>query len=114
MKAVVNGKIILKDRIVEGSALLFSDVIEGILPVDKIPSDAEIIDANGGYVSPGLIDLHIHGYLGCDVCDGTRESIRTISEGMTVSVRGLGKIRLKEVGNRSRKDRIFVKIEKFV
>ena len=82
MKAVVNGKIILKDRIIEGSALLFSDVIEGILPVDKIPSDAEIIDANGGYVSPGLIDLHIHGYLGCDVCDGTRESIRTISEGI--------------------------------
>ena len=82
MKAVVNGKIILKDRIVEGSALLFSDVIEGILPVDKIPADAEIIDADGGYVSPGLIDLHIHGYLGCDVCDGTRESIRTISEGI--------------------------------
>jgi N-acetylglucosamine-6-phosphate deacetylase len=82
MKAVVNGKIILKDRIIEGSALLFSDVIEGILPVDKIPADAEIIDANGGYVSPGLIDLHIHGYLGCDVCDGTRESIRTISEGI--------------------------------
>ena len=82
MKAVVNGKIILKDRIVEGSALLFSDVIEGILPMDKIPADAEIIDANGGYVSPGLIDLHIHGYLGCDVCDGTRESIRTISEGI--------------------------------
>jgi RNA-binding protein YlmH len=39
---------------------------------------------------------------------------RAIAEGMTVSVRGLGKIRLKEVGNRSRKDRIFVKIEKFV
>ena len=82
MKAVVNGKIILKDRIVEGSALLFSDVIEGILPVDKLPADVEKIDANGGYVSPGLIDLHIHGYLGCDVCDGTRESIRTISEGI--------------------------------
>ena len=82
MKAVVNGKIILKDRIIEGSALLFSDVIEGILPVDKIPSDAEIIDANGGYVSPGLIDLHIHGYLGKDVCDGEAESIRTIAGGI--------------------------------
>ncbi len=86
MKAVVNGKIILKDRIVEGSALLFSDVIEGILPVDKIPADAEIIDADGGYVSPGLIDLHIHGYLGCDVCDGTRESIRTNSEVIIANV----------------------------
>lgn len=39
---------------------------------------------------------------------------RAIAEGMTVSVRGLGKLRLKEAGNRSKKNRIFVKIEKFV
>ncbi len=82
MKAVVNGKIILKDRIVEGFALLFSNVIEGILPEEKLPSDIDKIDAQGGYVSPGLIDIHIHGYLGCDVCDGTEESIRTISKGL--------------------------------
>ena len=37
MKAIVNGKIILKDRIVEGSALLYSNVIEGIVPADKLP-----------------------------------------------------------------------------
>lgn len=82
MKAIINGKIILKDRIVEGSALLYSDVIEGIVPVENVPQDAEVIDAKGGYVSPGLIDLHIHGYLGKDVCDGEEESIRTISEGI--------------------------------
>ena len=39
---------------------------------------------------------------------------RAIAEGATVSVRGLGKIRLTEIGNRSKKDRIFVKIEKFM
>ena len=82
MKAVVNGKIILTDRIVEGFALLFSDVIEGIVPKDKLPDGIEKIDAKGGYISPGLIDMHIHGYLGCDVCDGTEESIRTISKGL--------------------------------
>ena len=82
MKAIVNGKIILKDRIVEGCALLYTDVIEGILPADKLPADAEIIDAKGGYVAPGLIDLHIHGYLGKDVCDGEEESIRTIAGGI--------------------------------
>lgn len=82
MKAIVNGKIILKDRVVDGFALMFGDVIEGILPADKLPADVEIIDANGGYVSPGLIDLHIHGYLGCDVCDGEESSIRTISKGL--------------------------------
>lgn len=82
MKAIVNGKIILKDRIMENSALLFSDVIEGIVPEDKIPEGAVVIDAKGGFVSPGLIDLHIHGYLGKDVCDGEEESIRVISEGL--------------------------------
>ena len=82
MKAIVNGKIILKDRILENSVLLYSDVINGIVPDDNIPDGAEIIDADGGYVAPGLIDLHIHGYKGCDVCDATEESIRTISEGL--------------------------------
>ena len=82
MKAAVNGKIILKDRVIDGFALLFSDVIEGILPVDKLPEGIEKIDAKGGYISPGLIDLHIHGYLGCDVCDGKEESIRAISKGL--------------------------------
>ena len=82
MKAIINGKIILKDRIVEGKALLYSNVIEGVVSAENIPADSEIIDAKGGYVSPGLIDLHIHGYLGKDVCDGEEESIRTISAGI--------------------------------
>ena len=82
MKAIINGKIILKDRIVEGKALLYTDVFEGIVSTENIPADATVIDAAGGYVSPGLIDMHIHGYLGCDVCDGEEESIRTISKGL--------------------------------
>ncbi len=82
MKAIIGGKIILKDRIAENCALLFSDKIEGVVPAYSIPADTEIIDAKGGYVAPGLIDLHIHGYLGKDVCDGEEESIRTISKGI--------------------------------
>lgn len=82
MKAIINGRIILKDRVLDGAALVYSDVIEGIVPADKIPEGAEVIDAKGGYVAPGLIDLHIHGYLGKDVCDGEEESIRTIAKGL--------------------------------
>ncbi len=82
MNAIINGKIILKDRIIENYVLLYSNVIEGIVSMDNIPENAKIIDAKGGYVSPGLIDLHIHGYLGKDVCDGEEESIRTISKGL--------------------------------
>lgn len=82
MNAIINGKIILEDCIVEDAALLYTSVIEGIVPADQVPADATVIDACGGYVSPGLIDLHIHGYLGRDVCDGEEESIRTISRGL--------------------------------
>lgn len=82
MKAIINGKIILKDRILENHALIYSNVIEKIVSMENVPNDVEIIDAKGGYVSPGLIDIHIHGYLGKDVCDGEEESIRTISKGI--------------------------------
>ena len=82
LKAIVNGRIILKDSIVENYVLLYKDKIIDIVPENLVPKNAEIIDANGGYVAPGLIDLHIHGYLGKDVCDGEEESIRTISKGL--------------------------------
>ena len=82
MKAIIGGKIILKDRVVENYALLFTDRIEGVVCANSVPAGTEIIDAKGGYVAPGLIDLHIHGYLGKDVCDGKEESIRTISKGL--------------------------------
>ena len=67
MKAIIGGKIILTDKILENYALLYTDKIEDIISENFIPENAEIIDAQGGYVAPGLIDMHIHGYLGKDV-----------------------------------------------
>ena len=81
MKAIVNGKIILPDRILEGQALLFDEKIEGIAPQAEIGA-AEVIDAAGGFVSPGLIDIHIHGYLGEDVSDGSEAGLLKMAEGI--------------------------------
>ena len=82
MKAIINGKVILKDEILENIAVLYTDKIVDIVSQDEIPENIEIIDANGGYIAPGLIDLHIHGYLSKDVCDGEEESIKIISNGL--------------------------------
>ena len=82
MLAIKNGKVILEDEIVLGKAVLFTDKIEGIVDESEIPADAEVIDAEGGYVSPGFIELHIHGYLSKDVCDASEESLRIISKGL--------------------------------
>ncbi|MGI6149045.1 MAG: N-acetylglucosamine-6-phosphate deacetylase [Firmicutes bacterium] len=39
----------------------------------------QIIDAQGGYIAPGLIDIHIHGSAGVDLMDGTEEALRTMA-----------------------------------
>lgn len=82
MKYIVNGNIILKNGIVEGCALAFEDKILGITSKEQIPADAEIIDANGGFVAPGLIDIHIHGYLGEDTSDGSADGIKKMAHGI--------------------------------
>lgn len=82
MKYIKNGKLILKDKILCGKALAFGDKIVDIIDESQIPADAEVIDAKGGYVAPGLIDIHIHGYVGLDVSDGNPEDLKKISEGI--------------------------------
>ena len=81
MKAIINGKIVLENGIVEGKALLFDEKIGGIVDLDKIGS-AEVIDAKGKYVLPGLVDMHIHGYLGEDASDGSADGIRKMAVGV--------------------------------
>ena len=78
MKAIINGKILLRNEILEGKNIIFDDKIINI--TDEITKDCEIIDANNNFVSPGLIDIHIHGNMGKDTMEGTDEAIDTISK----------------------------------
>ena len=39
------------------------------------PPDAALIDAGGGYIAPGMIDIHVHGGKGADVMDATPEAL---------------------------------------
>ena len=59
----INAKIIFPDRIVDNGAVRISgekilDIYEG--KVEKREDD-EIVDASGLYLSPGFIDVHVHG-----------------------------------------------------
>lgn len=48
---------------------------------DSIQNDiADVLDGKGAYAIPGLIDLHFHGCVGDDFCDGDKEAIRRIAE----------------------------------
>ncbi|MCI8885590.1 MAG: N-acetylglucosamine-6-phosphate deacetylase [Dorea sp.] len=46
---------------------------------DADPTE-EVLDGEGCYAIPGLIDLHFHGCKGYDFCDGTKEAIARIAE----------------------------------
>ncbi|MTH07195.1 N-acetylglucosamine-6-phosphate deacetylase [Turicibacter sanguinis] len=78
MKAIINGKIILNDSIMEQKIILFEDKILDI--TDDLPDQVDIIDAKGAYVGAGLIDIHIHGAGGADVMDANDDTIETISQ----------------------------------
>ncbi len=82
MKCIKGATVILPREIVTGKALLFEEKILGLVEECDIPSSAEIIDATGCYVAPGLVDVHIHGYLGEDASDGVADGIRKMAEGV--------------------------------
>ncbi len=82
MKYIINGSIILNDKIINDCALAFEDKILGIIPLDQIEENAEVIDANKGYIAPGLVDIHIHGYLGEDTSDGNADGIKKMANGI--------------------------------
>lgn len=84
MKAIINGKIITEREVLEGKALIFDEKIVDIVDEEKInKNDYEVIDALGNYVSPGFIDIHIHGSGGSDTMDASFEALQNISKTIT-------------------------------
>lgn len=74
--AIVNGIILTPDEQISGQGV----IVEGgriarIDPVGLVEAQSNTIDARGFYVTPGLIDLHVHGAYGFDTMDATPEAI---------------------------------------
>jgi len=83
MKAILNGRVLLPDCEVRGKALLYGQKIISLTDPDTARAQAdEIIDAQGAYVAPGLVDVHIHGYSGVDVSDNDPDDIRKMARGL--------------------------------
>ncbi len=83
MKCIINGKIVLENKVADSKAIIFDEKIEKIADESEINiSDYDIIDAKGNFVMPGLIDMHIHGYLGADASDGDADGIKKMAMGI--------------------------------
>lgn len=74
-----NGTVILPDRLLPGASVVCSKgkIVAVGGPLHP-PEGAAVIDAKGGYISPGFIDIHVHGGAGADFMDGTADAVRTV------------------------------------
>lgn len=77
-----NAKLVLENKLMNGSILIFENKIEKIFTdkdnLSEIYSD-KVIDLEGKYLGPAFIDVHIHGADGADTMDSSEEALRKIS-----------------------------------
>lgn len=77
--AIVNGVLVLPTERVEGRALLVRDGrIEAVVRPDELGGDVARHDAAGGFVLPGLVDVHTHGAVGHSFLEATDEAFEAI------------------------------------
>jgi len=78
---IINAKIITPYHIIDHGSILVMDgqiasVTEGLIENNEVP----VIDAAGKYVSPGFIDIHVHGGGGHDFMDNTLDAFLEIAQ----------------------------------
>ena len=74
---IINGKVILENSIKELNVFFEDGKITEVS--DRIPTDENVIDAEGLYVAPGMIDVHTHGRNGSDTMYATFKDLNNIS-----------------------------------
>ena len=79
MKTLIkNAKIVTSEKVIKG-CLAYSDGIIDYVGADEVAAD-EVIDANGGYVVPGFIDIHCHGGNNLEFMDASVEEFGSIAD----------------------------------
>jgi N-acetylglucosamine-6-phosphate deacetylase len=79
MKAFVNARLITDSGVVpDGMVVVRGDRIDYAGGRREVPEGTEVIDAGGLYLSPGFVDIHVHGGAGSDFMDAAIADIETV------------------------------------
>ncbi|GAF99585.1 unnamed protein product, partial [marine sediment metagenome] len=76
------GKVVLPDKVLEGGVVVIEgEKISGVYPpgYNLLENEINFIDFEDNFISPGLVDLHLHGASGKDVMDLKIESLSKIA-----------------------------------
>ncbi|MBR0062338.1 MAG: N-acetylglucosamine-6-phosphate deacetylase, partial [Selenomonadaceae bacterium] len=76
MKTIINGRLLLPDKICAGN-LTFDDKI---ISIGEEIDGAEVIDAENNFVSAGFINIHVHGAAGVDTMDDDINALKKLAE----------------------------------
>lgn len=89
MKAILGGRIIMPDangdfHEISGHTLLYGQKIARIVPEAELSTEERagfemVVDADGSYVAPGFVNVHIHGAMGYDAMDDEGDAIPAIA-----------------------------------
>ena len=63
MLAIINAELVMKDHLIPEAVLFIANgkiLGFGEMRTTPIPEDCEILDAQGAYLGPGLVDIHTH------------------------------------------------------
>lgn len=72
---IINGTVFLENGVFEKKDVSICGERFG----ETNETDTDVINAEGLYVIPGLVDIHFHGCMGYDFCDGTKEALDAIT-----------------------------------
>ena len=73
-----NGTAVLPDKLLPDAVVVCEGgCITRVGRTRKLPQGATLVDARGGYIAPGFVDIHVHGGDGADFMDGTVAAVRT-------------------------------------
>lgn len=78
---IVNGRVVTPGGILSQGQIIVTEgkIAEVTERNVELPADAEVFDAEGCYVAPGCIDMHVHGAAGHDFSEATPEAFRAIA-----------------------------------
>ncbi len=78
---ITNGTLLTPYRMLpKGTLVVVEGIITAVLEAGRETPDLPEIDAQGKYVSPGFIELHVHGGGGHDFMDGSVEAFLEIAK----------------------------------
>lgn len=77
------GPRVVTDTVLEDHAVLVREGrVEAVVPRGQVPSDAIITDLGDGYLTPGFVDIHVHGAAGHSYNEGSPSAVAAIGKAL--------------------------------